>query len=233
MRGYVEGKVAEAEALFARFEKDYPESPWLPEAQFGRAATLEAQNKTAEALAEFEKLHKLYPNDAFASEVQLGMARLYERQDKPEQAYEIYKSMLSAGNAAYTSSGAEANARQEALLRKHPDLAKTTNAPAISNAALTNLLKTATNIQIKPSTNRALISPTTNLLKGTNVKAPTLPATNGAGTNVNMLSVPPLKPLATNALKSILTNVPKAAVTNAGSPAKTPAPSNAPAPAAK
>jgi tetratricopeptide (TPR) repeat protein len=185
---FVEGRYADAEALFSRFEKDYPESLWLPQALLGRAAALEAQNKSAEALTEYERLKKIYPSDAIATEVQMGLARMYEQQSKPEDALKIYEDILQANHPSYSSVGAQAAMRQDAILKKHPELAKTNAPPIISPPTP---MPTASNATVvRPSTNQPIAITLTNLLKATNAPAPVAGLTNAAATNRIVLPSP-------------------------------------------
>lgn len=220
---FVEGQHAEAEKLFGRFEQDYPESVWLPQAMLGHATALEILSQADAALAEYERLRKLYPNDPIANDVLLGLARLYEAQDKPAEALKIYQDMLQTGYAAYTAAGAQAGARQEALLQKYPDLIKT-NTPIIEPTGMTNVMS-LTNLQ-QAATNRAIPITLTNLLKQTNLNVSQL--TNRITSALTNVPVPPL----TNLTAPTLPGVPVPPLTNLNlrSAPSVPAPPPAPVP---
>ncbi|MBN2507274.1 MAG: tetratricopeptide repeat protein [Verrucomicrobia bacterium] len=209
---FAEGQYPEAEALFGRFEKNYPESPWLPQALLGQAASLEAQTKTSEALAGYERLRKIYPTDVIVTDVQLGLARIYEHQDKPADAKKLYEDILQV-NHPRSSPAVLAGLRLQAILKEHPELAKT-NAPPIASPVVPPV--GATNIPPKPATNQPALSnaaPASPLphRPATNVPVPT-PATTNA----------PTPSILTNITKpaTVLSNVLKpAAVTNGPKPA--------------
>jgi tetratricopeptide (TPR) repeat protein len=184
---FSEGKYDEAEKLFARFEKQYPESTWLPQALFGYATTLEAKNQTTNALAEYEKLRKRYPNDAIADYVKLGLGRLNEKQNKLEEALALYQEILRLNPPNYSSLGAEAGSLYEDLLQKHPELIKT-NAPPTN--VLSTLTATNASLAAKPASNRTQTLSLTNVIKRTNAPVVTPPATNRPGTNVPLLIQP-------------------------------------------
>ena len=120
---FVEGKYAEAQAQFAKFQPEYPDSPLLPEAVMGIAACLEALGKSADATAKFQEVISRYPKDHNVGKAKLALALNYENQNKPEQAFKIYTELTQG--APYSSSGAEAGMRLEELLHKHPNLAPT------------------------------------------------------------------------------------------------------------
>jgi tetratricopeptide (TPR) repeat protein len=131
------GEYAEAQALFERFTREYPTSPWLAQAMFGVASCLDVQQKTTEALAKYDELRKRFSNDPVAEDAKLGMARLLEAQNKPAEAYKLYEELAKL--AGVSGVGAEADMRMDFLLEKHPELAPPPPAPTTSPlAAITN-----------------------------------------------------------------------------------------------
>lgn len=134
---FVDGKYTEAQAQFDRFIREYRDNPLVGQAQFGVAACLDAQGKTADATERYKSLIERRPNDNVIPQAKLNLARLYEVQNKPEQAKSLYEEV--ARSAPYGAAGAEAGARLQALLAKHPALAAApepaTNAPAATPAA--------------------------------------------------------------------------------------------------
>lgn len=141
------GQYAPAQKEFDRFQKEYPTSPWIPQALFGVAACLDAQKMSGEALRSFEDLRKRYPNDPVMDEAKLALGRLYEAQN-PKEALALYEDLLKTN--PYGGMGSEAGMRKEDLLQKHPELAPKTNAPAILTPA------TGLNTTIRPATNSVL-----------------------------------------------------------------------------
>ncbi len=167
---YVEGNHAEAQKLFERVTREYPESPWLAEANYGIAATLDAQQKIPEATAKYEELQRRFPNQAVIDEAKLGLGRLYEVQNKPAQALKLYEELLRAN--PYGGIAQEAGIRHTEIIEKHPELAMT-NALALAPSPL----PTPSNPPVKASTNKSGIV-ITNLLKTPAANTPGAPATN-------------------------------------------------------
>jgi len=126
---FVEGKYADAQAEFAKFQPSYPDNPLAPQAALGVAACLEAQGKTDEAATKFQEVVSRYSKDHNVSQAKLALALIYENQNKPELAQKIYAELTQV--TAYSSASAEAGMRLEELLLKHPNLAPTTNSAAI------------------------------------------------------------------------------------------------------
>jgi len=143
---FTEGKSAESQKIFERFLKEYPDSPWVPQAHFGIAANLDAQGKTADATTKFEQIRRVYGSDPIIDQVKLALARLYENQNKPEDAHKLYTEVLQANPGQYSGMGNEAGMRREELETKYPQLVKT-NAPILPPAftMLTNPPVTMTN----------------------------------------------------------------------------------------
>jgi TolA-binding protein len=126
---FAEGKYAEAQAEFAKFQPSYPDNPLVTQAIMGIAACLEAQGKGADAAAKFQEVISRYSKDHNVSQAKLALAQIYENQHKPELAQKIYTELTQV--TAYSSSSAEAGMRLEELLLKHPNLAPTNNSAAI------------------------------------------------------------------------------------------------------
>ncbi len=123
---FVEGNFSEAQTRFAKFQSDYPDSPLVPQAILGIAACLDAQGKGSDAATKFQEVISRYPKDHNVNQAKLALASIYENQNKPELAQRIYSELTQV--TAYSSSSAEAGARLEELLLKHPNLAAT-NSP--------------------------------------------------------------------------------------------------------
>ena len=164
----------EAQKRFTRVTQEYPESPWQPQAHLGIAAALAAQGKTAEAIAKYEEVNRRYASSPIIDEARLALARLYEV-SKPEDAFKLYED-LTKGNPNSVLS-MEANMRQDALLKAHPELAKLREP---LNPPVTPVPPAAQQIQITPSANRAAVSNAANRAT-TNMQRVTL--TNRPGTS--------------------------------------------------
>jgi predicted negative regulator of RcsB-dependent stress response len=136
-----ENKFAEAKTQFEGFLRAYPDHPMAPAAAFGIAACLDAADKTNEALTAYQDIVSRFPGSVVAAQAKLGMARLYQSKDDLAQALKIYEEL--ARPTVASAWGAEASARREQLLARHPELART-NTPtpvlpsALSNAPLAN-----------------------------------------------------------------------------------------------
>lgn len=155
---FTEGNYPEAEKRFARVLQEYPASPWLAEAAYGVAASLDAAGKTSEAMAKYEEIRKRYANSAVADQTKLSLARLYEK-SKPEESYRLYEEIMKANPVQYSGLGNEAGMHLEELMKQRPELAKLrepvvppqvpqtmtlTNRPRVTNMPLmlnTNLLR--------------------------------------------------------------------------------------------
>jgi tetratricopeptide (TPR) repeat protein len=158
---FVEANYVGAQQKFEQFVKEYPESPWLAQANFGIAACLDAQKKPADALAKYEEVRKRFPSDAVADETKLALGRLYEQQNKPEEAYKLYEELVK-GNQ-FSGIGSEAGIRMADLEEKYPQLAKTnTPPPAVTSTFNPGLIRSNLNAQM--STNKAATG-ATNLIK--------------------------------------------------------------------
>ena len=126
---FVAGQYSAAQKEFEAFHKQSPNSPWVPQALFGVASSLDAQKMTNEAVRSYEDLRKRFPNDPILDQAKLALARLQESQN-PKEALALYDDLLKANQ--YGGIGSEAGMRREDLLQKHPDLAPKTNAPVFT-----------------------------------------------------------------------------------------------------
>jgi TolA-binding protein len=184
---FVDGNYAGAQQRFEQFLKDYPESPWLAQAQFGIAAALDAQKKTTEATAKYEEVRKRFPSDAVADETKLALGRLYEQQNKPEDAYKLYDELVKANQ--FSGIGSEAGIRLADLEEKYPQLVKTNTPPPMVNP-MVNPALTRSNMNIQVGTNKAMTG-ATNLIKRVLTNTVTVP---GAGAPASAPTAPPAAP---------------------------------------
>jgi tetratricopeptide (TPR) repeat protein len=194
---FSEKNYAEAQKLFERFLKEYPDNEFVPNAHYGIAATLDAQGKTAEATAKFEQIRRVYASDSIIDETKLALARLYENQNKAEEAHKLYTEVLQSNPGQYSGIGNEAGMRREELEAKYPQLVKT-NAPILPPALsiltnppamMTNRLG-ATN-QVLTLSNRPAVRIITN--PGA-VKPETTAPTQGTNTPLLIQPVPTTPP---------------------------------------
>jgi hypothetical protein len=128
---------ADAQQRFTQVLQEYPSSPWAGEANLGIAKALLAQGKTNEAIAKFEDLRTRFAKSGVADESKLSLARLLEAQSensKWEDAFRIYDELMRSPMGG--SMAMEASIRQEALLKKHPELAKLREPVAPPSAAM-------------------------------------------------------------------------------------------------
>jgi predicted negative regulator of RcsB-dependent stress response len=121
---YLEGQYAEAQKQFERLPREYPDSPWAPQAAVGVAACLDAQQKIPEAINKYEEVRKRYASDPISDEVKLSLGRLYDKQGKGEEAYKLYEDVMKSGMAMQSGLAMEAGARSADLVKRFPDLIK-------------------------------------------------------------------------------------------------------------
>src|SRR5207245_8911890 len=136
--------VCEGQKKFQQFAREYPASPFIPEALFGVASCLDAKGKPADAIGKFEELRRRYGKSSIMDQTKLTLGRLYEEQSKPAMALDLYEELVRANQSGI---GSEAGLRMEDLLAQHPELKKT-NAPIITPPPaprLTNLASRMTN----------------------------------------------------------------------------------------
>lgn len=149
---FIQEQYAEAQKQFEQFVREYPASPFVPEAHFGIASSLEAQKKPLEAIAKLEELRRRYAKSSVMDETKLSLARLYEEQNKPAQAVELYDELVKANQ--YGGIGSEAGLRMEDLLLQHPELRKTNAPPIITSTPG----RPNTNVTVRMMTNRPQVT---------------------------------------------------------------------------
>lgn len=177
---FTEGKYAEAQAAFEEFIRQYPDSPWLPEAVFGVAVCLDAQNKTNEAVLKYEEFARRFPSDSNVDQARLNLAALHEAAQKPADALREYDRIIKPG--ALGGAANEAQDRRRALLAKYPHLAPT-NPPAVTPSVSLPLTNLVTNVVSRARTNGPGPAPTNPPLNiRTSVPAQPTSPTGGAGT---------------------------------------------------
>jgi tetratricopeptide (TPR) repeat protein len=147
-----QGNYGKAQEQFDRFLRNHGETPWVPQAVYGIAASLEAQGKTAEALSRYTNFVATYPNDPAADQARLTVARLYEQNQQPALALDTLNKIVNNQQAGFTPLASEAQEKIAELHKKYPALAPS-NPPPFSPTPSPNLL--------------------TNLIRATNRMAPT------------------------------------------------------------
>jgi tetratricopeptide (TPR) repeat protein len=143
---FTEGKYSDAEREFSQFVKDFPDSPWVAEADYGIAASLEAQNKLKEAQAGYQHVATAYPDSSVADDAKLSLARVYNLEKQPDQALRLYNELLTPRPGAPPGElgNREAYERKEALLRANPNL-NTNNIPPVRVLAPAPSMTTSSN----------------------------------------------------------------------------------------
>lgn len=132
-RLFGEGRYAEAQAEFDRALAISPDGLLAPQAAFGIAASLDAQDKLTEAEAKYREITVRFPEDAVARGARLALARIFESKQQPGQAVKLYDELIREPQPGIYSM--EARARRETLVREHPEL-DGTNATATAAAPL-------------------------------------------------------------------------------------------------
>ncbi len=121
---FTDAKYSDAEQAFKKFITDHSNSPLVPQASLGVAASLEAEGKASDAIAKYQDVIAHYPSDAYIiNPAKLTLARLLEEQNKPDQALRYYEE-LTRNPSQYDPWASEARDRRDQLLAKHPELNK-------------------------------------------------------------------------------------------------------------
>jgi tetratricopeptide (TPR) repeat protein len=122
---FAEGKYAEAQAQFARFNTDYPDSLLAGTAALGIASVLDAQGKSAEAIAAYQRVIGSFGTESVAIQAKLAKAALHEAAQQSAEALALYDDLLR------TAASQPVMAARARLLQQHPELEKpmATNAP--------------------------------------------------------------------------------------------------------
>jgi len=66
-----QGDFAKAQAQFEKLLRDYGDTPWVPTAVFGIAASLDAQSKATDAITRYNDFIRNYPGDAAIDQARL------------------------------------------------------------------------------------------------------------------------------------------------------------------
>ena len=84
---FTEQKFPEAQGLFDRFLKEYPESSLIASAAYGVAASLESQNKSAEAMTAYQDVVTRHSGSSVVVQAKLSLARLNEAGNKADEYF--------------------------------------------------------------------------------------------------------------------------------------------------
>jgi tetratricopeptide (TPR) repeat protein len=99
---------------------DYGGSALVPQAMFGIAASLEAQNKIEEALTAYKDVYTRYPRESVTPQAKFAAARLYNGQKKAKEAFELLEDVTKNNMGTYI--GMEASMLGSEILAAHPEL---------------------------------------------------------------------------------------------------------------
>jgi tetratricopeptide (TPR) repeat protein len=172
-----QGNYPKAQEQFERYLRAHGETPWVPQAVYGIAASIEAQGKAAEAITKYTSFLASYPNDPAADQARLALARLYEQTQQPVLALDILNKIVNQAGG-FSPGASEAQDKIRELYAKHPALAPSNPSPFTpSPNMLTNFVRPTNMAQLTNA-----VRQTNTLLKITNV--PTATAPNPAPINV-------------------------------------------------
>jgi len=145
-----QGNYAKAQEQFDKYLRTYGETPWVPQAVYGIAASLEAQGKTADAIAKYTNFVATYSSDPAVDQARLTVARLYEQTGRPELALDMLNKLVSGQQGGFNPGASEAQQRISELYAKHPALrpAMPSNPPSFTPNMLTNFVRSTNLAQL-------------------------------------------------------------------------------------
>ena len=118
-----DGDFAKAREQFTAYIRDFGDTPWVPQAVFGLAACLDAENKTAEGISKYKEFISSYPNDPSVDQAKLNQARLHAQNKEPQLAFEILRQLASpAPQQAPSPLAGEAQQKLRDLMLNNPGL---------------------------------------------------------------------------------------------------------------
>src|SRR5436190_3789154 len=117
-----DGNYAKAREQFDAYLRNPGETPWIPQAVFGVAASLDAENKVPEAITKYKDFIERYSGDPSADQARLNLARLYDRNNQGQQALEVLSKMMSLQPGGGSPSAGEGQERLKGLLARFPSL---------------------------------------------------------------------------------------------------------------
>ncbi len=209
---FVEGDFARAQERFNALIQAYPESPWVPDANLGIAACLEAQGKIDDAIKKYDDIRRRHASATILDDAKLALARLYEKSN-PTESWRLYEELLNADRNSGMAQ--EAGLRQEELVKRNPELASLRQPPP----APAPVLPTNRPVQVTMMTNRPTLN-TNRAFTITNLVRPTATNTGNAVTGNSPVQIKLNPPPAPGTAPQATTP----------SPVPTPPPAPAPAP---
>ena len=127
---HTEGKYAEAQAAFDRFQSEYPGSMLIANAAIGSAIALESQGKSNEALTAYAGVYARFPNSGVVSQAKYAAARLQDAKNSYAEAFKLVDELTKMTN--YSGWLSDAEKLREALVSKHPELIKPKESAVVS-----------------------------------------------------------------------------------------------------
>ncbi len=103
--------------ILKKISKDFPNSPFIPDAIFQTASVYAEQDNDVEAERNFSYLISDYPNCKYIKECYLALGQIYVRQNKTQQAIDEFKYV--AKNYPGTSEARDAIRNVEVLSKKN------------------------------------------------------------------------------------------------------------------
>jgi predicted negative regulator of RcsB-dependent stress response len=146
-----QGNYTKAQEQFDLFLREHNETPWVPQAVYGIAASIEAQGKTAEAITKYTNFIATYPNDPAADQARLTLARLYEQTQQPALALDVLNKLMSNQQGGFGPGASEAQDKIREIYAKHPNLAPVpSNPPSMTPPGniLTNFIRSTNMAQL-------------------------------------------------------------------------------------
>lgn len=159
---YRDGRYAEAQAAFQKARDHHPRGPLAASAALGIAASLDAQDQVDAALAAYQTVTRDYPESPASARAKFAVALLHEARHEPEAALKIYDELATAQKMGRASM--EASVKRTALLKQHPELARTN---AVVTLPPVNVLPNPDGATgSAPAPNPATEAPATNKIAG-------------------------------------------------------------------
>lgn len=135
---FADGKYAEAQAQFEKFNREYVGHMLTPQGKLGSASCLAMQGKTEDAARAYKDLAERYPSANTAPQARFALGSIYESQGKLEDALTQFEQV--ARTEMNTTLGNEAGMRAEEIRTKLPPVPlPTTSTPAPPVATSTNV----------------------------------------------------------------------------------------------
>lgn len=119
-RLFSEGKYSESQAMFEKFNVDFPDSAVAATAFLGIATALDAQNKTNECIGAYQRLIAGFSTDPLALRARINKAHLHEALNQATTALGLYDEV--ARTAPSDRIGQEAAIARARLIVRHPEL---------------------------------------------------------------------------------------------------------------